>query len=106
LGLKSITAQLSDDVIRGMENMDAILDQFLAFVRDGSDEPVEKLDLGELVREVLAPYNQYEETVRLCLEPMPALALRRVSIKRLLVNLIANALLHRGLRVVVAALLA
>ncbi len=88
--------ELTDDMIRDVEDMDAILDQFLAFVRDGSDEPVEKIDLGELVREVVAPYNQYENTVRLRVEPMPVLALRRVSIKRLLVNLIENAQRYGG----------
>ncbi|MTZ13271.1 HAMP domain-containing protein [Pseudomonas sp. JL972] len=95
--------ELTEDMIRDVEDMDAILDQFLAFVRDGSDEPVEKLDLGELIREVVAPYNQHEESVRLCVEPMPELALRRVSIKRLLVNLIENARRYGGEGVEVAA---
>ncbi|HAQ26768.1 MAG TPA: two-component sensor histidine kinase, partial [Pseudomonas sp.] len=65
LELMASDDELTDDMIRDVEDMDAILDQFLAFVRDGSDEPVEKIDLGELVREVVAPYNQYENTVRL-----------------------------------------
>ncbi|KRW74612.1 ATPase [Pseudomonas sp. TTU2014-096BSC] len=96
LELMASDDELTDDMIRDVEDMDAILDQFLAFVRDGSDEPVEKIDLGELVREVVAPYNQYENTVRLRVEPMPVLALRRVSIKRLLVNLIENAQRYGG----------
>ncbi|MFG3693666.1 ATP-binding protein [Stutzerimonas stutzeri] len=95
--------ELTDDMVRDIEDMNAILDQFLAFVRDGSDEPLESLDLGELVREVVAPYNQHGEQVRLCVEPMPPLPLRRVSIKRLLVNLIENALRYGGLGVEVAA---
>ena len=88
--------EMVEDMVRDIEDMDAILDQFLAFIRDGRDEPVEKIDLGELVREVVAPYNQYENTVRLRVEPMPVLALRRVSIKRLLVNLIENAQRYGG----------
>jgi len=96
-------SELTEDMVRDIEDMNAILDQFLAFVRDGSDEPVESVDLGELVREVVAPYNQYSENVRLCVEPMPPLALRRVSIKRLLVNLIENALRYGGHGVEVAA---
>src|SRR5690606_31309916 len=95
--------ELTEDMIRDVEDMDAILDQFLAFVRDGSDEPVENLDLAELIREVVAPYNQHEGSVRLCVEPMPKLALRRVSIKRLLVNLIENARRYGGDGVEVAA---
>ncbi|TBU94069.1 two-component sensor histidine kinase [Stutzerimonas kirkiae] len=98
-------SELTDDMVRDIEDMNAILDQFLAFIRDGRDEQVENTDLAALIREVVAPYNQQEETVRLCLQPMPVFALRRVSIKRLLVNLIENALRYGGNGVEVAAYL-
>ena len=88
--------ELTEDMVRDIEDMDAILDQFLAFIRDGRDEPLEELDLNDLVREVAAPLNQSEERVRLCLEALPAMPLRRVSIKRLLANLMENALRHGG----------
>lgn len=89
-------SELTDDMVRDIEDMDAILDQFLAFIRDGRDEPVEELDLPELIREVVAPYNQKQEQVSLFLEAVPPFPLRRVSIKRLLVNLIENALRYGG----------
>jgi two-component system osmolarity sensor histidine kinase EnvZ len=94
---------LTDDMVRDIEDMDAILDQFLAFIRDGRDESVEEVDLSDLVREVAAPYNQNEEKVRLRLEPIQPFPLRRVSMKRLLNNLIGNALHHAGTGVEVAA---
>jgi two-component system osmolarity sensor histidine kinase EnvZ len=93
---------LTEDMVRDIEDMDAILDQFLAFIRDGRDEPLEQFDLLELVREVVTPYNQKQEMVRLCLEPVPPFPLRRVSFKRLLVNLIENALRYGGNAVEVA----
>ena len=96
-------AELAADMVRDIEDMDAILDQFLAFIRDGSDEPLEPLDLAALIRETVAPYNQPDEKVRLCLDPLPELPLRRVSMKRLLVNLIDNALHYGGEGVEVAA---
>ncbi|MBM3108327.1 MAG: ATP-binding protein [Pseudomonas sp.] len=96
-------SDLTDDMVRDIEDMDAILDQFLAFIRDGRDEPVEEVDLSDLVREVVAPFNQPEERVRLCLEPIPPFPLRRVSLKRMLNNLIGNALYHAGKGVEVAA---
>ncbi len=95
-------SELTEDMVRDIEDMDAILDQFLAFIRDGRDEPLETLDLLDVVREVVAPYNQQQTLVRLCLEPVPEFPLRRVSIKRLLVNLIENALLYGGNGVEVA----
>ncbi|MCU1718543.1 ATP-binding protein [Pseudomonas sp. 5P_3.1_Bac2] len=95
-------SELTEDMVRDIEDMDAILDQFLAFIRDGRDEPLEVLDLAEVIGEVVAPYNQKQETVRLFLEPVPQVPLRRVSLKRLLVNLIENALRYAGSAVEVA----
>ncbi len=96
-------SELTDDMVRDIEDMDAILDQFLAFIRDGRDESVEEVDLNDLVQEVAAPYNQNEERVHLRLEPIQPFPLRRVSMKRLLNNLIGNALNHAGTDVEVAA---
>ncbi|MBB3102651.1 ATP-binding protein [Azomonas macrocytogenes] len=96
-------SELAEEMIRDVEDMNAILDQFLAFIRDGRDESIELIDLSELVREVAAPYNQQGEQVHLHLEPMPQLWLRRISMKRLLVNLIENAMRYAGVGVEVAA---
>ena len=52
---------------------------------------------------MVAPYNQHGERVRLCLQVLPEVSLRRVSIKRLLTNLIENALRYGGDAVEVAA---
>lgn len=95
--------EMVEDMVRDIEDMDAILDQFLAFIRDGRDEPVEEGDLYGLVCEVADAFNQTEERVRLCLEPLPPFRFRRVSIKRLLGNLIENGLNHGGGQVEVAA---
>jgi two-component system osmolarity sensor histidine kinase EnvZ len=54
----------------------------------------------------VAPYNQKEERVCLCLERVPAFPLRRVSLKRLLVNLLDNALRYGGQNVEVVTSLA
>ncbi|MCI0992790.1 HAMP domain-containing protein [Pseudomonas corrugata] len=103
LELMGERTDLTREMVRDIEDMDAILDQFLAFIRDGRDESVEEVDLSELVREVVAPYNQGDEKVHLQLEPIQPFPLRRVSMKRLLNNLIGNALNHAGAGVEVAA---
>lgn len=94
--LSSAEPELTEGMIRDIEDMDAILDQFMAFIRDGSAEPIEPADINELIREVVAPLNTGEERVRLCLEPVPAIPLRRLSIKRVMTNLVENALNHGG----------
>ncbi len=95
--------ELTADMVRDIEDMNAILDQFLAFIRDGRDEPREACDLNELISSVVAPYIQQGHPIRLCLETMPSLALRRVSIKRMLVNLLENALRYGEHGIEVAA---
>ncbi|KAA8713134.1 HAMP domain-containing protein [Pseudomonas cannabina] len=95
--------EFSEGMVRDIEDMDAILDQFLAFIRDGRDEEIEEVDLGDLVRDVVAPFNNDEDSIRLCLEPIPPFPLRRVSMKRLLTNLIGNARHHAGNGIEVAA---
>ena len=99
----NIDHELAEDMVRDIEDMNAILDQFLAFIRDGRDEPVEALVLSDLINEVIAPFNQGTERVRSFVEPIPPLPLRRISIKRLLSNLVENALRHGGTEVEVAA---
>ncbi len=95
--------ELTSDMVRDIEDMNAILDQFLAFIRDGRDEPMEACDLNELISAVVSPYLQQGRSIRLCLEEMPSLELRRVSIKRMLVNLLENALRYGAQGIEVAA---
>lgn len=94
--MSDVEPELTEGMIRDIEDMDAILDQFMAYIRDGSAEPCEPCDLNQLIHEVVTPVNTNEKLVRLCLEPVPELMLRRLSIKRMLTNLIENALNHGG----------
>jgi len=94
LELQAVDDDLSADMIRDIEDMDGILDQFLAFIRDGRAEPLEPCDLSELVRETAAPFNHPNLRVSLHLQDIAPLSLRRLSMKRLLSNLLENALQH------------
>ena len=92
--MSGVEPELTEGMIRDIEDMDAILDQFMAYIRDGSAEPHEPCDLNELIREVVAPVNNNGQQVALYLKPLPELPLRRLSVKRLLTNLVENALNH------------
>ncbi|MFZ2289273.1 MAG: ATP-binding protein [Halopseudomonas yangmingensis] len=94
--LSSAEPELTEGMIRDIEDMDEILDQFMAYIRDGNDEPSELADINEVLREVAAPHNGTGECVRLCLEPVPLFSFRRLSVKRLLANLVENAVRHAG----------
>lgn len=92
--MSGVEPELTDGMIRDIEDMDAILDQFMAYIRDGSAEPLVVCDLNDLIGEVVAPLNNAEQRVALYLKPVPELALRRLSVKRMLTNLVENALNH------------
>ena len=94
--MSGVEPELTEGMIRDIEDMDAILDQFMAYIRDGNAEPCEPCDLNELIREVVTPINSTEPRVALYLQPVPELALRRLSVKRMLSNLVENALNHGG----------
>lgn len=96
LALLGEDSELAQDMVRDIEDMDAILEQFMAFIRDGRDEPVESCDLLVLIHEVIAPYRQQGHKLALNIAPIPLIPMRRLSMKRLLVNLLENALRYGG----------
>lgn len=88
--------ELTEGMVRDIEDMDAILDQFIAFIRDGSDEATEVGDLNEVLVEVLAQFEAEGVTISQTLSTLPEISLKRLSIKRMFMNLIGNAIRHGG----------
>lgn len=86
---------LSEGMILDIEDMDAILDQFIAYMRDGSDEPVESANLNLLISEIAAQFVHQGE-IRFEPEDLPDMPMKRLSLKRLLDNLVSNALRYGG----------
>jgi two-component system osmolarity sensor histidine kinase EnvZ len=88
---------MSAGMVQDIEDMDAIIDQFLDFARDQAGEHVEREgDLNAIVRAVVARYERRQQPVSLRLSELPPVALRPAAMQRLLVNLIENALRHSG----------
>ena len=48
--------EMSQGIIADIEDMDAILDQFISFIRDGADEQPDYENLNDLIDEVAAKY--------------------------------------------------
>ncbi len=89
-------SEFTDGMIRDIEDMNAILNQFILFVRDGSDEKTETGDLNEVIVEVVSQFESEGAVLRTSLQPLPAILLKRLSLKRLFSNLIGNAIRHGG----------
>ncbi len=90
------------EMIADIAEMDSIIGQFLDFARAESDEPAEPTDLAALAREVVEREQRYGNAVQTRLEPVPEQPLRRLGLKRLVTNLVDNALAYGGNEVCVA----
>jgi two-component system osmolarity sensor histidine kinase EnvZ len=89
-------------MIADIAEMDSIIGQFLDFARTQSEEPLEPNDLGALAREAVEHLQRLGHAVQAQIEPVPLQPLRRLGMKRLISNLIANALAHGGKDICVA----
>lgn len=81
--------ELRSGIVADIEDMDAILEQFIAFIRDGSDEVPEFESINVLIDEVSNRHASVD--VRTTLHDVPRLMLKRLTFRRLLSNLINNA---------------
>lgn len=91
-----LTAEmLPDDFFReglvyDIEDMDAILEQFISFMKDGSDEAVRPTNLETICHEIMVQFGGtqfiYHNSVT------QDVAVRPLSIKRLIINLVNNAI--------------
>lgn len=90
-----LTAEmLPDDFFRegliyDIEDMDAILEQFISFMKDGSDEPVRLTNLDTIFNEVMVQFAPIPFVYQS--ECQKAVPVRPLSIKRLIINLVNNA---------------
>jgi two-component system osmolarity sensor histidine kinase EnvZ len=87
--------EMAEGMVLDIQDMDAILDQFIAYMRDGSDEPVEVANLNLLLSEVVAQFSA-EGEVRFQPGELPNMPIKRLSLKRMLGNVIGNALRYGG----------
>ncbi|WP_367105465.1 ATP-binding protein [uncultured Psychrobacter sp.] len=90
-----LTAEMLPDeffregLIYDIEDMDAILEQFISFMKDGSDEPVRLTDLDAIINEIIVQFAPMKFIYQS--EGYQAVPLRPLSIKRLIINLVNNA---------------
>jgi two-component system, OmpR family, osmolarity sensor histidine kinase EnvZ len=87
---------LKQGMVQDIDDMDHIVEQFLAYIRDGEIEAVRQGDLNEIIQATASRYLRQGHTLVLDLQPLPSLPLRVVAMQRLLANLIDNALKHGG----------
>lgn len=89
-------SELDDFLKEGIENdiddMNNIIDQFIDYLRHGSKDEAELGDLNLLVTEVLNVETPADRHIVLTANDCPEIPLNHVAIKRVLANLVQNAL--------------
>jgi two-component system osmolarity sensor histidine kinase EnvZ len=87
--------ELAASLTRSIEEMDAIVGQFLDFARvDDSAMPSERVGLDALGRDVAASFADHGQKLELALVAVPAVAMRKQLVRRAVANLVENALRH------------
>ena len=95
---------MTTGMIQDIEDMDAIIDQFLDFARaDGGEAIDPQGDLAGLIAEVVQRYARDGKPVSAATGELPPVPLRPMAIKRLIVNLVENALRYSGTAVEIEA---
>lgn len=85
------------DMSEDIEEMDRTIGQFLDFARDPGGEPLARADLDAIVAETIEPYRRRGAEVQFApAGEGPFIAVRPQAIRRLVSNLIDNALRYAG----------
>ena len=79
---------LKEGLIYDVEDMDAILDQFISYMRDGSDEELQDTDINMLLQELVIQFRPLD--IRFKVQDVPVIQARSQSLKRMIGNLINN----------------
>jgi two-component system osmolarity sensor histidine kinase EnvZ len=94
LGLEMSGADslLKDGMTADIEEMDRIINQFLDFARTDGGEPLQSADLAAIAGEVAEQYRRHGKPVATHFSGISRLPLQAMSMRRVVLNLIDNAL--------------
>ena len=79
---------LKEGLIYDVEDMDAILNQFISYMRDGSDEELQQTDVNSLLKELVKQFKPLQ--IEFTPQELPSIEARSMSLKRLIGNIINN----------------
>ncbi|HXU94658.1 MAG TPA: ATP-binding protein [Gallionella sp.] len=89
-------ASLREGLVADVEQMDAVIRQFLDYARLDESEAAEPIDLPALVRDAAQSFASQAESIDLDLQPLEPLTVRPLLLKRARANLLENAIKYGG----------
>ena len=100
LGLEMIPEQrgsmLAANMVQDVEEIDAIITQFLDYARDGHEEEPGEGDLNQVILDICGRYTTTGAEIGTDLEDMPVFSFRRLAMRRMIANLVDNAVRYGG----------
>jgi len=102
LEMNSADVQLKEGMNADIEEMDRIINQFLDFARSDGGEAPQSTDLAVIAAEVVEHFRRRGMKIETDLQPVVKLPLRAMAMRRVVMNLIDNALRYGGKDVSVA----
>lgn len=85
-----------DALVAHINQIDAIVGQFLDFGRSGADEPLASADLNTLIQQLAGEFEARECRFELVLAELPAIRFRPIAMLRVIHNLMDNAAKYGG----------
>jgi len=83
--------ELKQGLIDDTQDMDDIIDQFIGYVRFGSEEKMEMADINELIQQVTDAAAKQHSGISTSLSDVQLIQFKPLAMKRLISNLIENA---------------
>ncbi|QLE87430.1 two-component system sensor histidine kinase EnvZ [Shewanella sp. Scap07] len=82
---------LKDGIAHDIEDMDAIINQFIAYIRQDQESNREPAQLNDLINDVAEAEANRAGTIELNLSTLPDIPMQAIAIKRVISNLVENA---------------
>lgn len=95
--------ELKQGLIDDTQDMDDIIDQFIGYVRYGSEEKMSPGDINELIRHVVEVSAKQHTGIECHLNDVPVVEFKQLALKRLITNLIENAYRYGRAPVIVSS---
>ncbi len=85
-------AKLGQGMRQDIAEIDAIVEQFIAYARDGRDEPSREVAISALLQSVVAATGRATDWQISGVDALPTMQVKPLALKRALENLVANAM--------------
>ena len=95
--------ELKQGLIADTQDMDDIIDQFIGYVRYGSEEKMEEGNINEVIQQVVEAATKQHSGIVTNLQDMELVKFKPLAMKRLISNLIENAFRYGKAPVIVTS---